>query len=339
MRSTSQLPGIGYTVPIWFFALSACVTPMGLVTAAVSAQESQLFSYSDIPVPKFADRGESQPVGSALTVRRYDVSLGMQGGYYDAPGMGGKLILLLPPGEHGDQSLSCVVAAERGLHYLWGGSLDISHTEEAHIVLAEAGLAVVAYELDGPNREVFNPAAEQKAFAAVKASCGGLVNARNAFEYVLQKVPEVNPKQVYAYGTHSAASHALLFAEHEPRLAGAIAYRPRLDLVTSIRDYGALPETIRLPGFIELARKMSPLTHLKQLKCPTLLFHETGDRFDTIEPGRTQVRLLNELPNRLKEQGTEATLVKVDGESGKRALDVIPTVSQWIREKGTAKPR
>ena len=41
----------------------------------------------------------------------------------------------------------------------------------------------------------------------------GLVNARNALEFVLARVPEVDPKRIYAAGHSSAGTLALLFAE------------------------------------------------------------------------------------------------------------------------------
>ena len=64
-----------------------------------------------------------------------------------------------------------------------------------------------------------------------QASRAGLVNARNALEYLLAKVPEVNPaRKSMPPGTVPPAPCALLFAEHEPRLAGVIAYAPACDV-------------------------------------------------------------------------------------------------------------
>ncbi len=68
---------------------------------------------------------------------------------------------------------------------------------------------------------------EIRKYEAFRAADAGLINARNALEYTLAKVPEVNAKQLFSVGHSSAGTLALLFAEHEPRLQAALPTRQR----------------------------------------------------------------------------------------------------------------
>ena len=79
-------------------------------------------------------------------------------------------------------------------------------------------------------------------------------------DYVLAKVPEVDPARIYAAGHSSAATHALLLAEHEPRLAGVIAYAPAIDVP---KRFGPLLPIFRflLPGLVDFVTQSSPHTH------------------------------------------------------------------------------
>ncbi len=82
----------------------------------------------------------------------------------------------------------------------------------------------MALKIDGPFNE--NDRSEQNILATnvkFKAAAGGVVNGKNAVEYVLAKLPEVDRDRLYAAGHSSAAIWALLFAEHESRIKGRIA--------------------------------------------------------------------------------------------------------------------
>ena len=68
-----------------------------------SAAARQPFRYADVPLPVFPDGGELRGAraGASLAAR---LSLATRGGYYDAPGHGGKLLLYLPAGEASSRS-------------------------------------------------------------------------------------------------------------------------------------------------------------------------------------------------------------------------------------------
>src|SRR5262245_13198233 len=71
--------------------------------ASAAAQEP--FSLEDVPLPVFPQPGPMLPIDPQVTVQ--ELSLGPTGGYYSTPGLGGKLILYLPPAQHRPASLPC----------------------------------------------------------------------------------------------------------------------------------------------------------------------------------------------------------------------------------------
>ncbi|MCE9527359.1 MAG: prolyl oligopeptidase family serine peptidase [Planctomycetales bacterium] len=256
-----------------------------------SPQASQPFEVVTVPLPPFPDRGQSrQTLEPGVT--REEVSFGARGGYYATPGHGGILWIYLPEGQHAPGSLPCILICGAGSTMLEGMSLtdrdaDSEGDVPEHIPYAKAGFAVVAYELDGPGDNDMSP----RAYDAFRKSRAGLVNARNALEYVLAKVPEVNSKQIYSAGHSSAGTMSLLFAEHEPRLAGCIAYAPCTDVPAFITAARAL--SFSHQGIADFVVQSSPNTHESRLNCPVFLFHAEDDGTVDVEPR------WSELPARL----------------------------------------
>jgi dipeptidyl aminopeptidase/acylaminoacyl peptidase len=293
-------------------------------TPQASAKASQPFSLDEVPMPAFPERGEASPV--APRVIRYEVSLGESGGYYTVPGVGGKLLIYLPEGRHKPKSLACILITGAGSNLLSGMLLGEGDSPE-HLPYAQASYAVVAYELDGPQDDAADPDDMRRAYDAFKASRAGLVNARNALQYVFDQLPEVDPAQIYAAGHSSAATHALLFAEHEPRLAGVIAYAPAVDVTAR---FGPLLRALamQLPGVTDFAAQSSPSTHRARLKCPTFLFHAEDDTNCPI--GQTR-----QFAEQLKQQGTDVTFLAVaTGNHYDSMIDEgIPAAIRWLRER------
>ena len=158
-------------------------------------------------------------------------------------------------------------------------------------------------------------------------SRAGLVNARNALQYVLDKIPEVNPDQIYAAGHSSAATHALLFAEHEPRLAGVIAYAPAINVPKRL---GPLLRifSLQMPGVVDFATQSSPHTHIARLKCPTFLFHAENDSNCPIAETRN-------FSEELKQQGTDVTFVSVPTGDHHYSMieEGIPAAIKWLEPR------
>jgi dipeptidyl aminopeptidase/acylaminoacyl peptidase len=140
-------------------------------------------------------------------------------------------------------------------------------------------------------------------------------------------VPEVNPKKIFSAGHSSAATHALLFAEHEPRLAGVVAYAPAVNLP---QRFGFLLRALatEMPGVVDFAAQSSPHTHRERLKCPTFLFHAEDDSTCPIAETKT-------LNSQLKKQGTDVTFVTVEtGDHYDSMIDEgIPAAIQWLNTK------
>src|SRR5262245_31329987 len=245
---------------------------MSFRTPAASASQQQPFPFAEVPPPAFPDRGEADQHELEPGVVQHVISIGVdEGGFYDTPGHGGYMYLYLPPGEHAPKSLPCIVIAPAGSTLLAG--MDLGEGDEPeHTPYVKAGCAVLAYELDGPSYDDTDTDAMREAYVAFRGSRAGLVNGRNAVDYLLAKVPEVDPARIYAAGHSSAATHALLLAAHEPRLAGVMAYAPATDLPK--RMSGQLPFfRFLLPGLVDFVTQSSPSTPAAALKKPVFLFH------------------------------------------------------------------
>ena len=233
---------------------------------ALEADARLPFDLSELGPPRFA-RVEGETVlegGGTLRVvrhkaRRQDL-----------------LWLYLPPGEHADGSLACVLIAPAGTNLATGNALGEGSRAE-HLPYLEAGFAVLAYELDGALEDEQDEDARVEAMTAFRDARAGLANARVALEYLLAEVPEVDADRLFAAGHSSAATHALLFAAHEPRLAGCAAYAPAVDLVESWGAESIDAVTEVLPWFRAFCLRSSPSSHVGRIECPVLLFHSETD--------------------------------------------------------------
>jgi dipeptidyl aminopeptidase/acylaminoacyl peptidase len=147
-------------------------------------------------------------------------------------------------------------------------------------------------------------------------------------EYALQKIPEVDPAKIYASGHSSAATHALLFAEHEPRLAGVIAYAPGLNLEKRFGPAGLRAVSLILPGAVDFLKQSDPMTHAARLKCPTLLFHAFDD-------SNCPIADTQELHAKLSARGTDVTLVTAATGDHYDSMvnEGLPAGVRWLLER------
>jgi dipeptidyl aminopeptidase/acylaminoacyl peptidase len=155
-----------------------------------------------------------------------------------------------------------------------------------------------------------------------------MINARNALEFTLAKMPEVNPKKIFAAGHSSAGTAALLFAAHEPRLAGCIAYAPCIDLEKNFPGWQVRLLSSQMDGLADFVTQSSPSTHVSRIRCPTLLFHAEDDAGCDIADTRS-------FAEKLQAQGTETKLVTVasGGHYDSMIEQGIPAGIEFIREK------
>jgi len=320
------------TMALIFFGGSALLLVLICAGAAVtlsrppqaSPSASEPFTYEEVPVPDFPERVAAKEIARGVWKR--EVSLGDSDGYYSTPGHGGKLVVYVPLGKLPAKSIPCVLITGAGSNLL-SGMLQGDGDSPEHLPYLKEGYFVVAYELDGPLDDTSDVQQMKRAFDAFVRSRAGLVNARNALQYVLDKVPEVNPEQIYVAGHSSAATHALLFAEHEPRLAGVIAYAPAVNVPERL---GPLLRifSLQMPGVVDFATQSSPHTHIARLKCPTFLFHAEDDTNCPISKTR-------QFAEDLKQQGTDVTFVSVSTGNHYDSMikEGIPAALKWLEAR------
>ena len=190
---------------------------------------------------------------------------------------------------------------------------------------------MVSYSLDGPVSGPPEQASNQdfaRAYAAFKAAQAGLVNGRNALEFVLARLPEVDPQRIYAAGHSSAGTLALLLAEHEPRIKACAAYAPCIDLESRLAQLVKDPTApLILPGIQEFVIRSSPRTHEQSLNCPLFLFHAQDDT--NVPFGDSQA-----FANSLRQRGRSVELVTVPrgGHYDAMLTDGIPRAIEWLLE-------
>lgn len=299
---------------------------------ATSASAKQPFVPASVPLPAFPERGAKVPFREA-DIDLFRISLGPGNGFPFTPGHGGNLWLYLPAGNHAPKSLPCVLITGAGttlLHGLEWGDLAADGGSPEHLPFVRAGYAVVVYELDGPfdSETAQSDAQMRQAYQAFRSAQAGLVNARNAFEFTLARVPEVDPNRIYSSGHSSAATISLLFAEHEPRLAGCIAFAPCIDLTERLGPMALRTISLILPGVADFAVQSSPKTHEARLNCPVFLFHAEDDSNVPCADSRACER-------RLKAAGKNVTLVTVPtGNHYQSMIDQgIPRAIQWLKQR------
>jgi dienelactone hydrolase len=194
----------------------------------------------------------------------------------DGPGRPMEIDLYLPSGQHTPKSLPCVVIAPAGTGN-HGGKIEDGDRPE-HIPYVQAGFAVVAYELSGtpnpPHKESYTYGEMKLPISQFIQAKGGLINAQTAIDYVLNRVPEIDPTQLYACGHSSAATMALNLARNDKRIRACCAYAPQPDVEKWLGD----PKWDQfVPGYTAFLTSNSPLRHVADFNCPVYLFHADDD--------------------------------------------------------------
>jgi dipeptidyl aminopeptidase/acylaminoacyl peptidase len=198
-----------------------------------------------------------------------------------------------------------------------------------HYPYARAGFAIASFDIDGhvpnlkkkPSRETLLKGARE--FRDAQA---GLANAKAALDFVLAKVPNIDTSRIYIAGHSSAATLALLVAEHEPRIKACAAYASCTDVEARLAK--AIPWLDGgLPGYAEFLRFSSPKTHAERLKCPVFLFHAQDDR-NTLVGNATDFAAL------LKKSNPHVTLVITPngGHYNSMIREGIPKGIEWFRQ-------
>jgi dienelactone hydrolase len=225
-----------------------------------------------ITSPAFPDLGPSVVQEGGILL--HEVRLGPDNTAPKNPGHRGRLWIYLPPGDHAEKSLPCILMAGAGDDPTMGALLQAGD-RQFHLAYARNGFAVVAYETDGAlvnpdNAEEEDEAKAVEAFLVAKA---GLVNARNAMDYVTSKVPQIDTKQFYSAGFASAGTMALRLAESDYRIKACMAFSADVDTSSNFGPEERSRLAKMVSGSGELFTTYNPKMHAPDLKCPTFLFY------------------------------------------------------------------
>src|SRR5207249_623438 len=134
------------------------------------------------------------------------------------------------------------------------------------------------------------------------------------------------PNRVYVAGHSSAATLALLVAEHERRIKACAAFAPVTDVEARVKT--VVPKLEKsLPGYWEFLRNSSPKTHADKLKCPVFLFHANDD-------GNVSVRETMQFAALVKKTNPNVTLVIVPrgGHHDSMIREGIPKAIEWLQK-------
>ncbi|CAN5470591.1 hypothetical protein BH10PLA2_BH10PLA2_08470 [soil metagenome] len=205
--------------------------------------------------------------------------------------------------------------------------MDLGDDDRAeHSPFAQAGFAVVSFEIDGPVKNKKSEAAIKQGAKQFQASQAGLVNAKTALDFALAKIPNLDQSRVYIAGHSSAGTLALLFAEYEPRIKACVAFAPVTDVLSRLGPQAVSALNSVIPGYREFLRFSSPDTNAAQLKCPVFLFLALDD--DNVPPSVTKSFVA-----KLKETNPKVTFVTVPtgGHSESVAEEGVPRAIQWLK--------
>ncbi len=300
----------------------------GVPPPQIVVQQPRIDLDAPVALPQsFPDPGPPREVEPGVELREVEL--------HDArpalPGHSGKLWLYLPTtrGARPPGSLPCVLiapAAPIGNSCLAGMKLAPDARPE-HLPYARAGFAVLAFELDGaadvPNPQGLLPRASIEAFLRARA---GLVNGEVARAFLKAKVPEVDLGRLYAAGHSSAATFALLLAEHTRFVKGCVAYAPVVDV--GARVDAARQNRLRMLRLDDLFTRLSPRAAESKLSCPVFLFHARDDGFVPFEETEA-------FAERLRSMDKPVTLELVDDGDHYESMirQGIPRGVAWLKRR------
>jgi dienelactone hydrolase len=254
--------GVGILIVLAGSAVAATMGRAGFMSHKAAASVPE---FPDLPAP-------SHPTP---WMDLYNIRIGGTG-----PGTNMRLLLYLPAvpegAERKEHSLPCVLIAPAGTSMLTGIALGEGDMKE-HVDYVRRGFAVAAFDLDGPVSEHASVRELALAVRSFRDARYGLVNAHNAIDYLMQKVPTIDPELLFAAGHSSAGGFALNLAAEDHRIKGVAAYAPSTDILhhQPARLFSALKFYIR--DIESFAQEASPLTHAAEIDCPVMIFHADDD--------------------------------------------------------------
>lgn len=270
--------GIWMIITYWHFAWRAfasvivgvLVVMVGLFLSSDRLRGFQGFSIAE-SVPVFPALPPATPLEPGID--RHLIQLDGTG-----PATDMRIQLYMPASARNapPQSLPCILIAPAGTTMLTG--IRFSHDDSAeHLAYVRRGFAVATFDLDGA---LANDPTDREFINAVRAfrnARHGITNARHTLDYLLAKVPAIDPKQLFAVGHSSAGGLALNVAAADPRIKAVVAYAPSTDILSR-----QPPQLIRalkrsIYDIESFARNASPISHVQEIHCPVFIFHAADD--------------------------------------------------------------
>jgi dipeptidyl aminopeptidase/acylaminoacyl peptidase len=268
---------------------------------------------AEVPVT-FPELGPGRLIQPGVRFREATLQRGtvpMRVWYYEPERPAGKLpLVLVPPAGSTLYAGMALGEGDRPEHYPY----------------ARAGFAVTSFDIDGdvPNLRDAPDAVLLQGARQFRDARAGLDNAKAALDFTLAKVPNLDPNRIYIAGHSSAATLALLVAEHEPRIKACAAFAPVTDVEERLAPVlGQLDRA--LPGYAEFLHFSSPKTHADRLKCPVFLFHAEDDR--NVPPRQSA-----DFARLLKQTNPHVTLVttRTGGHYDSMVREGIPRAIAWF---------
>jgi DNA-directed RNA polymerase subunit RPC12/RpoP len=176
---------------------------------------NELFDLEPLALKRFPDLPKPEIVGSQ---KSYRIDLGV------SPGTSGEAdkLYVVYPSQVAKENLGCVLMTNPGGTSISAGA-SIDDYSRAVAEFVKAGFVVVVYECDGRVFEKMRVRDFQAAYSLYAQSRAGLVNAVNALNFVVEKLPSIDKRKIYTYGHSSAGTLALLLASHDSRIAACVA--------------------------------------------------------------------------------------------------------------------
>jgi dipeptidyl aminopeptidase/acylaminoacyl peptidase len=186
----------------------------------------------------------------------------------------GRVWVYVPEAAAGDK-LPVVLIGPAGSRLFHGMDLGEGDKGE-HTPYAQAGFAVVTFDIPGPWPA--EPTNESLIGAArtFRAANGGLATARAALSLAVETFARLDRTKVFAAGHSSAGTLALGLCAQMPDLRGCVAYAPATDI-----EHQLGPIIERLDRAIEGERaflsSVSPIHGVSLIKSPVLIFNALDD--------------------------------------------------------------
>lgn len=238
-----------------------------------------------------------------------------------------KLWIYLPDSIPGGK-LPCVFIAPANTRMVHGSHLN-KGAEKEHIPWAQAGFAVVAYELSGdPGSDNASNGQLQTAAEEFRAAKSGLLNAQMAMAYAKEKLPMIDSRRFYTVGYDSAGTMALYVAEMDPQVKASVALMPAVDVRAwlGVQGLTTIQRNNIVPDAGAYVSKISPSTHIERLSRPTFLLYLGNDDKSYLGPAEQFAKQMQNL-------GRDITVVKIPIGKRYEAMieEGIPLATEWLK--------